>query len=242
MDEKGHDLRSNHQMLGRVDKMMTEASTSVDKSVGKTVIETNVDKSVGETVIETNRDEAACLGGVSKDLEAMGCELGSNKASVEGPGKMMGSSSEVSGRGEQGANEDSTNSDVGVVSETVVVINPAEAPVGAEDNRVFSAKVAELESAKVPVDVSKKMVSEAEKQSCVININCGNGKGCGDKWDGESICRICHLSSDQSPDRTTATTVNSTVDLIHLGCGCKDELGIAHGHCAEAWFKLKGNR
>lgn len=225
MDEKENDLRSNHQVLGGVDKMMTETST-------------NVDESVGETVIETNRDEGACLGGESKDLEAIGCELGSNKASVEGPGKMMESSGEVSGRGEQGANEDSINSDDGVVFETVVLINPAEAPLVGEDHRVFSAKVAELESTKVPVEVSKKMVSEAEKQSCVININCG----CGDRLDGERICRICHLSSDQSPDRTTATTVNYTVDLIHLGCGCKDELGIAHGHCAEAWFKLKGNR
>ncbi|KAF3451294.1 hypothetical protein FNV43_RR07389 [Rhamnella rubrinervis] len=229
MDEKGDDLMSNHQVLGRVDKMMTETST-------------NVDKSAGETVIESKRDEAACPGGESKDLEAMGCDLGSNKASVDGPGKMMGSSGEVSCRGEQGANEDSTNSDGGVVFETVVVINPAEAPLVGEDNREFSAKVAGLDSSKVPMEVSKKMVSEAEKQSCVININCGNGKGCGDKWDGERICRICHLSSDQSPDRTTATTVNSTVNLIHLGCGCKDELGIAHGHCAEAWFKLKGNR
>uniref|UniRef100_A0A2P2PXU3 RING-CH-type domain-containing protein n=1 Tax=Rhizophora mucronata TaxID=61149 RepID=A0A2P2PXU3_RHIMU len=31
------------------------------------------------------------------------------------------------------------------------------------------------------------------------------------------------------------------MDLIQLGCGCKDDLGIAHAHCAEAWFKLKGN-
>lgn len=46
----------------------------------------------------------------------------------------------------------------------------------------------------------------------------------------EKVCRICHLSGG-----------NST-DLIHLGCSCKDELGISHQHCAEAWFGSKGNR
>lgn len=226
MDENGHDVRSSHQVLGRVDKVTTETSTSF------------VDKSVSETVIGSNRDEASCLGGENKDLVSMGCE-GSKKAPVEGNGKMMGSSGGVSAGGEQGANVESTNSNAGVALETVVVIDSAEAPSFSEENRAFGAKVAGLESTKVPVEVSKKMVSEAAMQSCVINVNCGSGKGCGDKRDGERICRICHLSSDQSPDRTTAT---STVDLIQLGCGCKDELGIAHGHCAEAWFKLKGNR
>uniref|UniRef100_A0A7N0T427 RING-CH-type domain-containing protein n=1 Tax=Kalanchoe fedtschenkoi TaxID=63787 RepID=A0A7N0T427_KALFE len=49
----------------------------------------------------------------------------------------------------------------------------------------------------------------------------------------EKICRICHLNSDQAEFATS---------LIQLGCGCKGELGIAHVHCGEAWFKLKGNR
>ncbi|MCI13975.1 hypothetical protein A2U01_0035100, partial [Trifolium medium] len=35
---------------------------------------------------------------------------------------------------------------------------------------------------------------------------------------------------------------NDKTGLIMLGCACKDELGIAHRHCAEAWFKIKGNR
>ncbi|KAL7212807.1 hypothetical protein ACSBR2_015485 [Camellia fascicularis] len=89
---------------------------------------------------------------------------------------------------------------------------------------------------------------------------------------GERVCRICHLSSDPSsspsssktPTRTkatrtrTRTTATDTtmiatsssaaaaardgLNLIELGCGCKDELGIAHGDCAKAWFEFKGNR
>lgn len=50
---------------------------------------------------------------------------------------------------------------------------------------------------------------------------------------GEEICRICHLSSDHQQDVT---------DFIKLGCSCKGELGIAHRHCAETWFRRKGNR
>ncbi|GFP91695.1 hypothetical protein PHJA_001313500 [Phtheirospermum japonicum] len=29
---------------------------------------------------------------------------------------------------------------------------------------------------------------------------------------------------------------------MELGCGCKGELGVAHSHCAEAWFRVRGNR
>jgi hypothetical protein len=61
------------------------------------------------------------------------------------------------------------------------------------------------------------------------------------------ICRICHLASGQPLEATAVGTPNSVnnddkTGLIMLGCACKDELGIAHRHCAEAWFKIKGNR
>jgi hypothetical protein len=29
---------------------------------------------------------------------------------------------------------------------------------------------------------------------------------------------------------------------IELGCSCKEDLAAAHKNCAEAWFKIKGNR
>ncbi|KAH6769148.1 RING/FYVE/PHD zinc finger superfamily protein [Perilla frutescens var. frutescens] len=47
-------------------------------------------------------------------------------------------------------------------------------------------------------------------------------------------CRICHLSMD-------ATNQDSGIP-IELGCSCKDDLAAAHKQCAEAWFKIKGNK
>ncbi|KAG2327888.1 hypothetical protein Bca52824_010616 [Brassica carinata] len=58
--------------------------------------------------------------------------------------------------------------------------------------------------------------------------------------DVQSICRICHFGSDdQTPDRVSGKRVS--LELIEIGCKCKNELGLAHLHCAEAWFKLRGN-
>eukprot|EP00252_Welwitschia_mirabilis_P024342 TRINITY_DN7185_c0_g1_i1.p1 TRINITY_DN7185_c0_g1~~TRINITY_DN7185_c0_g1_i1.p1 ORF type:complete len:344 (+),score=81.76 TRINITY_DN7185_c0_g1_i1:282-1313(+) len=51
--------------------------------------------------------------------------------------------------------------------------------------------------------------------------------------DGEHVCRVCHLNSEGRPGSS---------DLINLGCECKDDLSLAHRHCAEAWFKIRGNR
>ncbi|KAL0299238.1 UNVERIFIED_CONTAM: hypothetical protein Sradi_6583600 [Sesamum radiatum] len=50
----------------------------------------------------------------------------------------------------------------------------------------------------------------------------------------ERDCRICHLSMDAAnPDCGFP---------IELGCSCKDDLAAAHKQCAEAWFKIKGNK
>jgi hypothetical protein len=92
-----------------------------------------------------------------------------------------------------------------------------------------------------------KGVSETDKNSCVIDMNCGSCKDFSENSDGEMICRICHLASGQPLEATAVGTPNSVnnddkTGLIMLGCACKDELGIAHSHCAEAWFKIKGNR
>lgn len=50
----------------------------------------------------------------------------------------------------------------------------------------------------------------------------------------EMDCRICHLSLD-------AAHQDSGIP-IELGCSCKDDLAAAHKQCAEAWFKIKGNK
>ncbi|XP_004490932.1 uncharacterized protein [Cicer arietinum] len=51
----------------------------------------------------------------------------------------------------------------------------------------------------------------------------------------ERDCRICHLSMD-------LTNHDESGIPIELGCSCKDDLAAAHKHCAEAWFKIKGNK
>ncbi|KAA8519626.1 hypothetical protein F0562_013929 [Nyssa sinensis] len=140
---------------------------------------------------------------------------------------------------DQGTTESSHNSVDEVVSETVIVIRLDEeypAFVNGENNDP-NAKVNGLGSSKVLVDERKIKDSKDEKDSCVIDVKCSGG-ALGENLDGERFCRICHLSSDQSSETTNTTTIN----LILLGCGCKGELGIVHPHCAEAWFKLKGNR
>ncbi|KAL0305606.1 UNVERIFIED_CONTAM: hypothetical protein Sradi_5977900 [Sesamum radiatum] len=73
------------------------------------------------------------------------------------------------------------------------------------------------------------MVGADQSSSCSIDINCNDPEA-----DDQSICRICLLSAKETDD--------DAAELIELGCGCKGELGVAHVRCAEAWFRLKGNR
>ncbi|KAL0442626.1 UNVERIFIED_CONTAM: hypothetical protein Slati_1985300 [Sesamum latifolium] len=73
------------------------------------------------------------------------------------------------------------------------------------------------------------MVGADQSSSCSIDINCNDREA-----DDQSICRICLLSAKETDD--------DAAELIELGCGCKGELGVAHVRCAEAWFRLKGNR
>ncbi|GAB2288483.1 hypothetical protein Dimus_022812 [Dionaea muscipula] len=47
-------------------------------------------------------------------------------------------------------------------------------------------------------------------------------------------CRICQLSFD-------ASSLESGFPM-ELGCSCKEDLAVAHKQCAEAWFKIRGNR
>ncbi|WVZ68944.1 hypothetical protein U9M48_017815 [Paspalum notatum var. saurae] len=51
-------------------------------------------------------------------------------------------------------------------------------------------------------------------------------------------CRICHLG----PEDGGSAAAPASNEVIRLGCGCKDELGDAHRQCAEAWFRIKGDR
>ncbi|CAI9273655.1 unnamed protein product [Lactuca saligna] len=99
--------------------------------------------------------------------------------------------------------------------------------------------------------VSSSSSSEEEekgRQSSVSDfsvVDLENGGGGGVHGDGgskvhlskiERDCRICHLSLDL----TNPESENGIP--IELGCSCKDDLAAAHKHCAEAWFKIKGNK
>ncbi|CAN4116595.1 unnamed protein product [Withania somnifera] len=85
--------------------------------------------------------------------------------------------------------------------------------------------------------VKVKHLKKSEDFSTVIGMKCDGGDGeMGEDLEGEvqRVCRICHLSTYEDE--------KNLMHLIELGCGCKGELGFVHSHCAEAWFKLKGNR
>ncbi|XP_074349003.1 uncharacterized protein LOC141688788 [Apium graveolens] len=47
----------------------------------------------------------------------------------------------------------------------------------------------------------------------------------------ERECRICMMSLD-----------SESGIAIELGCSCKDGMEAAHRHCAETWFRSKGNK
>lgn len=137
---------------------------------------------------------------------------------------------------------DSSNSDNRVALEMAIVVRSVEeekACVSGENRDLIHS---DMVSKVLEDEVKVKDLNDEKPSSCVIDVNCGGGEGgVGENLDGEWVCRICHLSSDQSLE-TTSTPAHNERELIQLGCGCKDELGIAHSYCAEAWFKLKGNR
>ncbi|MBA0787854.1 hypothetical protein Gotri_028026 [Gossypium trilobum] len=151
---------------------------------------------------------------------------------------------ETLGQVDQGSSESFPNSVTGSVIQTIIVINTQEAASLEGISGEFEVKDYGLGSSKVSVEGPKTKAAEAE-DACVIDVK-GSGGGqrqFKESWDEETVCRFCHLNSEQSLESTDSTLATAAdVDLIQLGCECKDELGIAHSHCAEAWFKLKGNR
>ncbi|KAM7271970.1 hypothetical protein ACFE04_031184 [Oxalis oulophora] len=59
----------------------------------------------------------------------------------------------------------------------------------------------------------------------------------------EIVCRICHLCFDSTNEESGGNgNGNGNGIPIELGCSCKHDLAAAHKHCAEAWFKIKGNK
>ncbi|MCD7472909.1 hypothetical protein HAX54_014326 [Datura stramonium] len=76
--------------------------------------------------------------------------------------------------------------------------------------------------------------TRASESAGSVDIENGNDESKVHLGEIERDCRICHLSLVSSEPETGVA--------IELGCSCKDDLAAAHKHCAETWFKIKGNK
>lgn len=80
----------------------------------------------------------------------------------------------------------------------------------------------------------KESRSSLSECSVEADLECGVPEGKPHLAKVEKDCRICHLSMDAANQESGFP--------IELGCSCKDDLAAAHKQCAEAWFKIKGNK
>jgi hypothetical protein len=92
-----------------------------------------------------------------------------------------------------------------------------------------AAVVPAADVASQPIAASAAEMGKAE--SVVIDVDAGAAAH-------GVACRICHLSPEGGDGHATVPGA----EVIRLGCGCKEELGDAHRQCAEAWFRIKGDR
>ncbi|CAJ1938671.1 unnamed protein product [Sphenostylis stenocarpa] len=228
------------EVLDHADERVGE---NLNHSVEGNTIDAGVRHSLGERVNVSGEDGAS---------QEMCNDLGLNGELKEGPQEVndhnMGDPQEINDtlhRVDQGTSYSSRNLVSGELPETCAVIDPsAQIECVSGENRKLEAKPNDSGLSKLSMKVTKG-VSEIDKNSCVIDINRGSCDGFSENLEGEMICRICHLASGQPLEAAavgTAGGATNDTDLIQLGCACKDELGIAHSHCAEAWFKIKGNR
>ncbi|GFY84541.1 RING/FYVE/PHD zinc finger superfamily protein [Actinidia rufa] len=56
-----------------------------------------------------------------------------------------------------------------------------------------------------------------------------------------AACRVAVTQNDVVLPKTTEPP-RRIPKSIELGCACKEDLAAAHKQCAEAWFKIKGNK
>nr|AMB72435.1 zinc-finger protein [Mesembryanthemum crystallinum] len=121
------------------------------------------------------------------------------------------------------------------VSETVIIGIPKELPNLNNSCATISADSAVATDSENRLNNSgenaKVRDAENEGKSWVVDVKCRDEEE-------ERVCRICHLSSEQG----MKPSMGWKTELIRLGCSCNGELSLAHSYCAEAWFKLKGNR
>ncbi|GKU94380.1 hypothetical protein SLEP1_g7882 [Rubroshorea leprosula] len=243
-------LRNNDLGLMQCGNGISEPLNQVDQGTSGD-LSNSVHANVLEDVIVIDSEENSCLSKENGALIVESKESGSSEALAEASQRVIiqdrpveGGINETIGQVDKGSHGSLNNSQSGSVVEVVIVINSQEAVGEGGGNRVTEMKGNGLGSSKVLEEKPKaKPKSSEADNSCVIDIKSGASGRLGFKEtsDGERVCRICHLTSEQLLECDDSTSATAT-DLIQLGCACKDELGIAHSHCAEAWFKLKGNR
>lgn len=108
-------------------------------------------------------------------------------------------------------------------------INPRVAKSGSDEKSGSGNSEAAISDEIADSNAKSKEEVESKCPSHVIDIKCDGLVG-----ENQVVCRICHLNAKE--------TGNNSMELIELGCGCKGELRVAHLLCAEAWFKVRGNR
>ncbi|EOA21552.1 hypothetical protein CARUB_v10001959mg [Capsella rubella] len=130
--------------------------------------------------------------------------------------------------------------------ESVVVQPRPETPVSAqvihgssgcddvsnEDGEPRRSSGAVVEEGEIVKDEERR--SNASVCSVEVDLELGLPEDVVHLSQSERDCRICHMSLD-------AANLESGVP-IELGCSCKADLAAAHKHCAETWFKIKGNK
>jgi len=117
-------------------------------------------------------------------------------------------------------------------------------------NEESSSDEAEIVGGAVGTEKGRTSSSSSSSSSCVyessaeevVDLESGGGGVVAETKVSVSVhsvkverdCRICHLSLDASNPESGLP--------IELGCSCKDDLAAAHKQCAEAWFKIRGNK
>lgn len=108
----------------------------------------------------------------------------------------------------------------------------SDADEGSCHSQLYST--ADGSEAEIAEPLESRRASSAAESDCSVDLEGGVGGSKAHLGKLDRDCRICHLSL-QSPGPESGVA-------IELGCSCKDDLAAAHKHCAETWFKIKGNK
>lgn len=100
-----------------------------------------------------------------------------------------------------------------------------------DELRISNASASDHDAGESPEPSRNSCISD-----CSIEIGLDNGVTATkiDMPKVEKDCRICHLGLVSGAPESGMP--------LELGCSCKDDLAAAHKHCAEAWFKIRGNK